>query len=79
MTRTEQLRALRVSLTEMREACAAAMRVIVDSGQTEAFVRELRAAGVQDGFGARASALLARSRRTSPEPEEPTRAARNVR
>jgi hypothetical protein len=53
---------LLAALKEMRDACAAAMRVIArHEGQTGEFVLELKGAGVADGFGVRANALIAKA------------------
>lgn len=47
-----------VSLTEMRDACAAAMRVLAKWELAEEFEKELIRVGVKNGFGVRANELL---------------------
>lgn len=50
------------ALKQMREACAAAMRVIVAvDGATERFADELERAGIPDGFGKRAGDAIAKA------------------
>ena len=46
------------SLTEMRDACGAAIRVLARHELADEFRDELKSAGVQDGFGVRANELL---------------------
>ena len=48
------------ALIAMTGACAAAMCVINNLEADEMFIAELRRAGIADGFGARAQALIAR-------------------
>lgn len=59
------------TIKELREACAAAMRVVADldvmyrleseaDTRQQRFVDELRLSGVKDGFGKRADALIKR-------------------
>lgn len=68
---SEDLREILASLSEMREACCAAMRVIAEidiakrmgmeaSTYEQRFVDESRLVGVKDGFGVRADKLLKR-------------------
>jgi hypothetical protein len=53
---------LLAALKEMRDACAAALRAMsVSEGATGAFLPELRAAGIRDGFGVRADAAIAKA------------------
>lgn len=51
-----------VAAQTMRDACAAACRVIASSEQGDQFMdqfeAELRAAGIQDGFGKEADATI---------------------
>lgn len=49
---------LREALGEMRDVAAAMARVIAAKGCVEELERELREAGIPDGFGARAEAFL---------------------
>lgn len=52
---------LLAALKEMREACAAGMRVLHIAGLEEPFLAEARAVGVTDGFGKRADELIAKA------------------
>jgi hypothetical protein len=56
---TAEAAALLVALQECREAAAAAMRVLVRHGLSEAFTAELARCGVREGFGARADRAIA--------------------
>ena len=49
---------LLASLKEMREALAAAMRVILTYGMTQEFDTELRRIGMKPGFGVRAEDII---------------------
>lgn len=46
------------SLKEMRDACAAALRVIAANGLADEFAAELRRSGVDRGFGCRADRAI---------------------
>lgn len=58
----EECERLRASLREMRDACAAAMRIICLYDLNVAFFAEVQAIGIADGFGTRADALLRKPR-----------------
>jgi hypothetical protein len=49
------------SLQETRAAVTACFRVIAATGASELLLAEFRAAGITDGFGVRASAVLHRA------------------
>ena len=57
----EQRDELLAALKEMREACAAAFRVIQHGNLSGAFIKEAEAAGVTNGFGVRAQDAIAKA------------------
>ncbi len=55
---SENNKAVFDALRECRNACAAAMRVLYDHGLTDEFLAEAKKAGIKNGFGKRADAIL---------------------
>jgi hypothetical protein len=63
---------LLAALKELRDACAAAMRVIAQADLADAFVAEATAAGVTNGFGIRADRVIAKAEgRPAPAKDRP--------